>query len=228
MPILTARSIVKSYTDTQKRVEVLKGIDLDVQEGESVAIVGPSGAGKSTLLHVLGGLDTPDQGQVILGGEDIYHMNDAARARVRSRDVGFVFQFYHLFPELTALENVLFPMMVVTGGLRAMRDASVRAKVALEQVGLSGRLDHKPNQLSGGEQQRVAIARAMINEPRLLLCDEPTGNLDSKTGAGVIETLMVLNQGRARTIILVTHDEGIAKRCSRTVYIKDGRLEQIR
>ena len=228
MPILTARSIFKSYTDTQKRVEVLKGIDFDVTEGESVAIVGPSGAGKSTLLHVLGGLDTPDQGHVILGGAEMYHMYDRERSQLRNRDVGFVFQFYHLFPELTALENVLFPMMVVTNGMRQMKGAQARAKVALEQVGLSGRLDHKPNQLSGGEQQRVAIARAMINEPRLLLCDEPTGNLDSKTGEAIIETLMTLNQGRARTIIIVTHDEMIAKRCSRTVYIKDGVLEQIR
>ncbi|MBF0122433.1 MAG: ABC transporter ATP-binding protein [Candidatus Omnitrophica bacterium] len=225
MPILIARSISKSYTDTQKRVEVLKGVDFEVAQGESVAIVGPSGAGKSTLLHVLGGLDTPDQGQVILAGADVYKMNDVDRSRIRSREVGFVFQFYHLFPELTALENVFFPMMVVTGGMRQMNDVRIRAKVALEQVGLSGRLDHKPNQLSGGEQQRVAIARAMINEPRILLCDEPTGNLDSKTGEAIIETLMALHQGEERTIIIVTHDEAIAKRCSRTVYIKDGVLE---
>lgn len=225
MAILKVENIVKSYTDTQKRVEVLKGITIGIAEGESVAIVGPSGAGKSTLLHILGGLDRPDQGRVVLGGEDIYHMNDADRARLRNRDVGFVFQFYHLLPELTALENVFFPMMVAGAGRG--RDIASRAKVALEQVGLAGRLEHKPHQLSGGEQQRVAIARAMINEPRLLLCDEPTGNLDSQTGTAVMETLLMLNQGRARTIIIVTHDEGIARRCDRTVRIRDGVLEQI-
>jgi lipoprotein-releasing system ATP-binding protein len=226
--ILTARSISKSYRDTQKRVDVLKGIDLEVEDGESLAIVGPSGAGKSTLLHVLGGLDKPDCGEVILSGASVYRLNDRDRARLRNRDVGFVFQFYHLFPELSALENVLFPMLVMTGGSRQTRDAMARARIALEQVGLADRLEHKPHQLSGGEQQRVAIARAMINEPRVLLCDEPTGNLDSRTGEAIIETLMTLNQSRARTIVMVTHDEAIARRCSRVVHIKDGILERIR
>lgn len=228
MSILKTHNIAKSYTDTQKRVEVLRGIDLEVQEGESLAIVGPSGAGKSTLLHVLGGLDKPDRGEVILSGASIYRLNDRDRARLRNRDVGFVFQFYHLFPELSALENVLFPMLVMTGGSRQTRNALARARIALEQVGLADRLAHKPHQLSGGEQQRVAIARAMINEPRVLLCDEPTGNLDSRTGEAIIETLMTLNQGQARTIVMVTHDEAIARRCSRVVHIKDGILEQIR
>ncbi|MBF0569327.1 MAG: ABC transporter ATP-binding protein [Candidatus Omnitrophica bacterium] len=226
MPILRAESIFKSYTDTQKRVEVLKGIDLDISAGETVAIVGPSGAGKSTLLHVLGGLDVPDRGRVSLAGQDVYSLNDVQRSQMRNRDVGFVFQFYHLLPELNSLENVMLPMLISAGGRGKKRELESRARTALEQVGLADRLDHKPNQLSGGEQQRVAIARALMNEPRVLLCDEPTGNLDSQTGGAVIETLLSLGRRQGRTLVIVTHDEAIAKRCSRIVPIRDGFLEQ--
>jgi predicted ABC-type transport system involved in lysophospholipase L1 biosynthesis ATPase subunit len=222
--ILRAESIFKSYTDTQKRVEVLKGVGLEVSAGDSVAVVGPSGAGKSTLLHILGGLDEPDQGRVFLDERDIYAMNDAARAGVRSVSIGFVFQFYHLLPELNALENVMLPVFVSSRGRVSMAEMRSRAKVALERVGLGTRLDHKPNQLSGGEQQRVAISRALVNEPQLLLCDEPTGNLDSKTGEEVIRLLLNLSREKGRTLVIVTHDEGIARCCSRTIHMKDGLL----
>jgi lipoprotein-releasing system ATP-binding protein len=222
--ILKAEKVFKSYTDTQKRVEVLKGIDIEVSAGESVAVVGPSGAGKSTLLHILGGLDEPDQGRVLLDDRDVYAMNDVTRAGVRSVNIGFVFQFYHLLPELNALENVMLPVFVSTRGRVPMAEMRSRARVALERVGLGARLDHKPSQLSGGEQQRVAISRALVNEPKLLLCDEPTGNLDSKTGGEVISLLLGISQEKGRTLVIVTHDEGIATRCSRTIHMKDGLL----
>jgi predicted ABC-type transport system involved in lysophospholipase L1 biosynthesis ATPase subunit len=205
-------------------VEVLKGIDLEVAPGEAVAVVGPSGAGKSTLLHILGGLDAPDQGRVLLDGRDVYAMNDAARAAARNADIGFVFQFYHLLPELNAFENVMLPVFVASRGRVSMKEMRSRAKMALERVGLGARLDHKPSQLSGGEQQRVAISRALVNEPRLLLCDEPTGNLDSKTGEEVIALLLNLSREKDRTLVIVTHDESIAARCSRTVHMRDGLL----
>jgi len=222
--ILKAETIFKSYTDTQKRVEVLKGINLEVSAGEAVAVVGPSGAGKSTLLHILGGLDKPDQGQVFLDSRDIYAMNDASRAAVRNADLGFVFQFYHLLPELNAFENVMLPVFIGSRGRLPMAEIHARAKAALDRVGLGSRLDHKPNQLSGGEQQRVAIARALLNEPRLVLCDEPTGNLDSKTGEEVIALLLSISREKGRTLVMVTHDENIARRCSRTIRMKDGLL----
>jgi lipoprotein-releasing system ATP-binding protein len=221
--LLKAQNIHKAYTDTQKRVEVLRGIELEVHEGESLAIVGPSGAGKSTLLHVLGGLDVPDQGAVLLSGQDIYALKDEARACVRSSSIGFVFQFYHLLPEFTALENVLLPAFVREGkgGLRPHEKA---ARAALEQVGLLDRAAHKPSQLSGGEQQRVAIARALINEPKILLCDEPTGNLDSASGALVIDLILGAH-AQGRTVVIVTHDSSVAARCGRVVHMKDGILQ---
>jgi predicted ABC-type transport system involved in lysophospholipase L1 biosynthesis ATPase subunit len=224
MPVLIAQNLTKSYTDTQKRVEVLKGISFEVSAGEAVAVVGPSGAGKSTLLHILGGLDKPDQGQVLLDSRDIYAMNDVTRAGVRNADIGFVFQFYHLLPELNALENVMLPVFIGSRGRISMKEIHARSKAALDRVGLGPRLDHKPNQLSGGEQQRVAIARALLNEPKLVFCDEPTGNLDSKTGEEVIALLLSLSREKGRTLVMVTHDEGIARRCSRTVHMKDGLL----
>jgi len=224
--LLIAQDICKSYTDTQKRVDVLKGISFEVSAGEAVAVVGPSGAGKSTLLHILGGLDKPDQGRVLLDSRDVYAMNDETRAGVRNADIGFVFQFYHLLPELNALENVMLPVFIGSRGRISMTEIRSRAKVALERVGLGSRLDHKPNQLSGGEQQRVAIARALLNEPRLVLCDEPTGNLDSKTGEEVIALLLSLSREKGRTLVMVTHDENIARRCSRTIHMKDGLLGQ--
>ncbi|NLE64410.1 MAG: ABC transporter ATP-binding protein [Elusimicrobia bacterium] len=222
--MLKAENIFKAYTDTQKRVEVLRGISLEASPGETVGLVGPSGAGKSTLLHVLGGLDEPDQGRVLIGMEDIYRLKDGPRARLRNQAVGFVFQFYHLLPELTALENVLLPLMVWEGRLRDPRAMRSRAAEILDQVGLGHRLGHKPRQLSGGEQQRVAIARSVINRPRILLCDEPTGNLDSKTGAGVIDLLVSLARQNSSLLILVTHDRSLAQRCQKVVQIRDGVL----
>ena len=224
--LLKAEDIYKSYTDTQKRVDVLKGIHLEVQQGESVAIVGPSGAGKSTLLHVLGGLDVPDKGAVFLNGEDFYALHDARRSKVRNTGVGFVFQFYHLLPEFTALENVLLPVFVREGAAQ-VRGLEKLALAALGRVGLESRAAHKPSQLSGGEQQRVAIARALMNDPRVLLCDEPTGNLDSASGTAVIELILGLH-ARGQAIIIVTHDEAVAARCGRIVHIKDGVLTKVK
>ncbi|MBF0619638.1 MAG: ABC transporter ATP-binding protein [Candidatus Omnitrophica bacterium] len=225
MSILKAENIYKSYTDTQKRVDVLEGINLSIIPGESLAIVGPSGAGKSTLLHVIGGLDHPDKGRVLLDGKDLYKMNDAERSRVRNQAVGFVFQFYHLLPELTALENVLMPLMVGKNVHGVTPEIEGMAAQRLKEMGLEARLEHKPAQLSGGEQQRVAIARALANDPAILLCDEPTGNLDSRSGDAVIDLLLSSKAKAERTIVIVTHDIQIAKRCGRTVHIKDGVLE---
>ncbi len=226
MTLLKAENIHKAYTDTQKRVEVLKGIDLEVREGESVAVVGPSGAGKSTLLHALGGLDVPDQGRVFLNGKDIYAMDDARRSAVRNAAIGFVFQFYHLLPGFTALENVLLPLFVREGGGSPGR-FGIQGREALERVGLAERATHKPDQLSGGEQQRVAIARALMNRPKVLLCDEPTGNLDSASGAVVIELILGLHAA-GQAIVIVTHDEEVAARCGRIVHIKDGLLTRVK
>jgi lipoprotein-releasing system ATP-binding protein len=225
--IYQIENVFKSYTDTQKRVDVLRGVNLSVEEGESVAIVGPSGAGKSTLLHVMGGLDHPDQGRVLLDGIDLARMKDAERSRMRNKSVGFVFQFYHLVPELTAVENVMLPLLVgaVRGG--KTRDIEERAAARLQSVGLGERLDHKPSQLSGGEQQRAAVARALINDPRVLLCDEPTGNLDSASGTAIMDLLFNLNAREKRTLIIITHDERLARRATRMVCIKDGALNAV-
>ncbi|MEI8012120.1 MAG: ABC transporter ATP-binding protein [Candidatus Omnitrophota bacterium] len=224
--LLKADNIHKSYTDTQKRVDVLRGVGLEVREGESVAIVGPSGAGKSTLLHVLGGLDVPDAGVVLLGGQDLYAGGDAGRASLRNRDIGFVFQFYHLLPEFTALENVLLPVFIRQrrGRMGDMEDAG---RAALERVGLAERAAHKPGQLSGGEQQRVAIARAVINKPRVLLCDEPTGNLDSASGSKVIDIILGIHTD-GQAVVIVTHDEAVAARCRRIVHMRDGLLTKVK
>ncbi len=226
MTLLKAENIHKAYTDTQKRVEVLKGIDLEVREGESVAVIGPSGAGKSTLLHALGGLDIPDQGRVFLNGKDIYAMDDARRSAVRNAAIGFVFQFYHLLPGFTALENVLLPLFVRERSGAPGRFAA-EGRAALERVGLGERAGHKPDQLSGGEQQRVAIARALMNRPKVLLCDEPTGNLDSESGAVVIELILGLHAA-GQAIVIVTHDEEVAARCGRIVHIRDGALTRVK
>jgi lipoprotein-releasing system ATP-binding protein len=222
--VLETNNIYKSYTDTNKRLDVLKGIDLEISAGETIAIVGPSGAGKSTLMHVLGGLDSPDRGKVFLEGRDLYRLSDVERAAVRSRDIGFVFQFYHLLPELNALDNVLLPVFIQKNVRRKTPELVDMGVAALRDVGLVDRLDHKPNQLSGGEHQRVAIARALINRPKVVLCDEPTGNLDSVNGEAVIELLLGLNYKVGQTFIIVTHDEHVAARCGRIVHMKDGLL----
>lgn len=224
--ILKAAAVFKSYRTGATKVEVLKGVDLAVREGEFVAVVGASGSGKSTLLHILGALDRPDKGAVRFDGRDLNRMSARELNRFRSRVVGFVFQFYHLLDELNVLENVFLPAMVsrsVAGWLLGRRPARKRAEELLEQLGLRDRARHKPYQLSGGERQRVAIGRALMNQPRLLLADEPTGNLDSATGNSILAVLEQLNRA-GQTIVMVTHDERIARRAQRTITLEDGRI----
>lgn len=221
--MLETRGVQKAYVHSSQRLQVLKGIDLEVPAGEVVAIVGPSGAGKSTLLHIVGGLDAPDQGQVTLDGQDVYRLNDRQRARLRNEKVGFIFQFYHLLPEFTALENVLLPAIIRE---QAEDPGNLRSQAAalLDRVGLNDRRQHRPNELSGGEQQRVAIARALMNAPKIILCDEPTGNLDSESGRMVIDLLMELNKRQGQTLVIVTHDDTIARRAHRIIHMRDGQL----
>lgn len=223
--MLEARALHKVYRNGRQELPVLRGVSLQVAAGEFIAITGPSGAGKSTLLHLLAGLDAPTSGEVVWQGASLLRMDDAARAAFRNRTVGIVFQFYHLLPELTALENVMLPMLVSgsrrRGSLQALRR---RAAQGLDQVGLSARAHHKPGALSGGELQRVAIARALINEPPLLFCDEPTGNLDSHTGAAVAELLMAVHQRRGMSLVLVTHEAELAALADRTIGLRDGRI----
>ncbi|MCP4649147.1 MAG: ABC transporter ATP-binding protein [PVC group bacterium] len=221
--ILQAVNLHKYYNTRKTKVNVLKGLNIDIVEAEFVTVLGASGAGKSTLLHLLGGLDMPSEGQVLLDGSDFYKIKDRERAYLRSRNIGFVFQFYHLLPEFTALENVMMPGLV--GGSITAAEAKQKASQLLEEVGLEHRTSHHPAELSGGEQQRVAIARALMNDPRILLCDEPTGNLDSKTGSKICELLMRLNREKEYTIIIATHSEDIAKLSSRVVHVRDGKIE---
>jgi lipoprotein-releasing system ATP-binding protein len=204
-----------------KRVDVLKGIDLLISRGETVAIVGASGVGKTTLLHVLGTLDRPTSGKVLYENQDVFTLDEKALALFRNRQVGFVFQFHHLLPEFSALENVMMPCLI-QGISKA--EAGQRAESVLTLVGLRERLIHKPGELSGGEQQRVAVARAMVLEPKVLLADEPTGNLDTKTGGSVFDLLDELNRTKRVTLIIVTHNPALADRMSRQVHLVDGRV----
>ena len=225
--ILKAEGLCKSYRMGVTKVRVLNGVELAVKTGEFVAIIGASGSGKSTLLHILGALDKPDKGIVKFEGRDLNRHSSSELNRFRNKMVGFVFQFYHLLDELSVLENVFLPAMTgksIIGWLGSRRWAKSRARELLEQLGLSERSKHKPYQLSGGERQRVAIGRALMNEPRLLLADEPTGNLDSATGNGILDTLDKLNRA-GQTIVMVTHDERIAKRAGRIVTLVDGKIE---
>ncbi|PIQ88580.1 MAG: lipoprotein-releasing system ATP-binding protein LolD [Candidatus Omnitrophica bacterium CG11_big_fil_rev_8_21_14_0_20_42_13] len=222
--MIEAKNLHKTYNHDLKELQVLKGINLNIKNNEIVCIAGPSGAGKSTLLHLLGGLDYPTSGSVLFDGDDIYKMPFNSLAALRNKDIGFVFQFYHLFSEFNALENVLLPAVVSARFKR--KDAENRARQLLSMVGLAKRLTHRPSELSGGEQQRVAIARALINNPRALLCDEPTGNLDSKTGTQILDILFSLNKEKSVTQVLVTHNEEIAKFCTRTIYLKDGQISK--
>lgn len=221
--MIEAIGLRKIYRNGAKELEVLKGIDLKVEKGEVLAVLGPSGAGKSTLLHLLGGLDSPTAGEVLIDGIDIYSLGDRERARLRNRKIGFVFQFYHLLPEFDALENVMLPLMIKGGDGKGRREIGTEL---LRSVGLEGRMGHRPGQLSGGEQQRVAIARALVNGPELLLCDEPTGNLDSETGKNIIELLWELNKSRKMTLMIVTHDAQIARDAKRVLHIRDGKINQ--
>ncbi len=227
MVLAKAIKVHKSYALGKTKVSVLRGVSLEVRKGEMLAVTGSSGCGKSTLLHILGALDVPDQGTVSLAGEDLFAANTWRRDQIRNRDVGFVFQFYHLLPEFNALENVLMPKMVGISTLqwfKSGREARAKAASILELVGLKDRLKHRPKELSGGERQRVAIARAIVNEPRFLLADEPTGNLDAKMGKGIMDCLRGLNE-RGQTMVLVTHDPGIAGQADRQVRLIDGRIE---
>ncbi|MHC4394086.1 MAG: ABC transporter ATP-binding protein [Planctomycetota bacterium] len=225
--ILKAEGIYKSYRMGTTEVRVLKGVDLAVKKGEFVAIIGASGSGKSTLLHILGTLDKPDKGIVRFEGRDLSRQSMRQLNEFRNKRVGFVFQFYHLLDELNVLENVFLPTMAgkgVIGWLRCRRWAKKRAAEVLSELGLGKRGKHKPFQLSGGERQRTAIARALMNEPKLLLADEPTGNLDSATGNGILKVFEKLNRA-GQTIVMVTHDEKIAQRAGRIITLTDGKIE---
>ena len=219
--LLSARGLKKTYVLGKRTLEVLRGVDVEIARGDFVALRGTSGTGKSTLLHLLGGLDTPNAGQIIFDGQPMSRFSDRELTHFRNRRVGFVFQAYHLLPELSALENVCLPARVARIGVtKAVR----RAEELLARVGLQDRLDHKPSELSGGEQQRVAIARALINEPELLLADEPTGNLDSHTGAEIIELLRSLRPEKLMTLIIATHDGKVAASAPRTLELVDGQI----
>jgi lipoprotein-releasing system ATP-binding protein len=220
--LLTVRGLCKTYELGANRVEVLSGIDLELEAATTTALVGASGAGKSTLLHLLGALDRPTAGTVCFHGDDLFRKNDRELASFRNRSIGFVFQFHHLLPEFTALENVMMPALIarVPGG-----EARNMAEELLTDVGLAQRLNHRPGELSGGEQQRVAIARALVMSPELLLADEPTGNLDMKTSDGVHAVLADLQKKKGLTLVVVTHNEHLAAAMERTVRLIDGRLE---
>jgi putative ABC transport system ATP-binding protein len=217
--MINARNITKSVSTAEGSLTILEGIDLAVDNGESLAIVGASGSGKSTLLGILAGLDVPTSGDIALAGKNLTEMDEEGRAAVRAASVGFVFQSFQLLPGLNALENVMLPLE-----LHGMVDAEEKAKTYLERVGLSHRLQHYPKQLSGGEQQRVAIARAFASEPDVLFADEPTGNLDSVTGAHIIELIFELNSAQGTTLVLVTHEARLAQRCSRQITLEAGKL----
>jgi predicted ABC-type transport system involved in lysophospholipase L1 biosynthesis ATPase subunit len=219
--ILVARGLRKSYTLGSRELEVLRGIDVRVRRGEALVIVGASGAGKSTLLHLLGGLDAPSAGDVSLDGASLFTMSGAARTKLRNEQIGFVFQSYNLLPELDALENVCLPALMQP---RTRDGVAERGRELLKSVGLGERLLHRPAELSGGEQQRVAVARALMNRPTLLLADEPTGNLDSKTGEAILDLLWRLREESGTTLVMVTHDQHVATRGERVLEIADGRI----
>ncbi len=226
--VLRVENVHKTYTLGSQTLEILKGVDLDVRQGEILGIVGASGVGKSTLLHIIGLLDRPDQGSIVFRGKNVTNNSGRrGRARIRNREMGFVFQFYHLLPELTALENVLLtPMMGsgILGWFSLKSKAREKAREILDSLGLGERLRHKPPQLSGGERQRVAIARALMSDPEILLCDEPTGNLDEKTSATITDLLLKINADRGQTMILVTHNDSLARCAQRLIRLTGGVL----
>jgi len=221
--MLEARKINKSYGNTKKPLLVLKGADLKIEKGNFAVIVGPSGAGKSTLLNILGGLDTPTTGKVIFQGEDIYGLSDEALSGKRNKNIGFVFQFYYLLSELTALENTLLPGLIKKEKYTKVRDMAMELLI---QAGLGDRVGHYPSQLSGGEKQRVAVVRSLINNPQLLLCDEPTGNLDSESGEGIMSLIRKINTQNKMTVVLVTHNMELARQADKVYHLKDGLLSQ--
>ena len=222
--VMRAEKLAKTYSEGKMRTPVFDGLELSVVAGETVAIVGASGAGKSTLLHLLGGLDTPTAGEVYVAGQKMSSLSNAARGQLRNRALGFVYQFHHLLPEFTALENVMMPVML--GGVE-VKIAAQRAKALLEKVGLGHRIEHKPGELSGGERQRAAVARALVNQPACVLGDEPTGNLDERTAATVFELMLELNRAQQTSLVLVTHDRRLARKLDRVLELHEGRLREL-
>jgi lipoprotein-releasing system ATP-binding protein len=220
--LLEVIDLCKSFSTSAGKVDVLKGINLKVAEGETIALVGASGAGKTTLLHLMGTLDRPTSGKVLFGDSDVFLLGDKALARFRNRSIGFVFQFHHLLPEFSALENTMMPLLI--SGMKKDGAGKIAAGL-LADVGLGHRMEHKPGELSGGEQQRVAIARALVTSPRLLLADEPTGNLDMKTSDEVHDILAGIHRDKGITLIIVTHNERLAARMGKTIRMVDGRID---
>ncbi|HEY4706815.1 MAG TPA: ABC transporter ATP-binding protein [Thermodesulfobacteriota bacterium] len=223
MELIRTTGLKKTYGDAGKRVEVLRGIDMVLEKGSTAAVVGASGVGKSTFLNILGALDRPTSGEVFYNGEPIFRYDERKLAAFRNRYVGFVFQFHHLLPEFTALENVMLPLLIGNGDFNTAKGKAARL---LAEVGLEARLNHKPGELSGGEQQRTAIVRAIIQEPEVLLADEPTGNLDTKTGAEVFDLILELNRSRKTTMVIVTHNEALASRLGKTIRMVDGYIRE--
>jgi ABC-type lipoprotein export system ATPase subunit len=219
--LLSTRNLTRTYTPGRRELQVLRGVSLDVKRGEFIALRGASGTGKSTLLHLIGGLDSPNSGEILFDGQNLASLSTSALTQFRRNRVGFVFQAYYLLPELDALENVCLPARIAR---QPAGPAGTRARELLTRVGLKDRMDHKPYELSGGEQQRVAIARALINKPELLLADEPTGNLDSQTGSGIIDVLKQLRADSQTTLIIATHDAKVAAHAERVVELIDGRI----
>ena len=222
-PLVALRGVQKSFRHMGRTLEVLRGVDLEIRDGEMIGVVGPSGAGKSTLLHCIGTLDIPTRGSIRLAGEELTALPGWRLAELRNRNIGFVFQFHHLLPEFNAVENVMMPGMVQG---KQRREIEPRARALLEEVGLRERTSHRPGELSGGEQQRVALARALFLEPKLLLADEPTGNLDSATSAQIHDLFFQINKQRGTTIVVVTHNLSLATVMPRIVTLKDGRVEK--
>ncbi|WP_434031134.1 lipoprotein-releasing ABC transporter ATP-binding protein LolD [[Pseudomonas] boreopolis] len=223
-PVVRAEALAKTYAEGKMRTPVFDGLELSIAPGETVAIVGASGAGKSTLLHLLGGLDVPTSGEVYVDGQKMSALSDAERGRLRNRSLGFVYQFHHLLPEFTALENVMMPVLLSGEDIAPARERALRL---LDAVGLSHRVAHKPGELSGGERQRAAVARALVNRPACVLGDEPTGNLDDRTAETVFELMLDLNRAQGTSLVLVTHDRGLARRLDRVLELREGRLHQL-
>lgn len=225
--VLSCQGLAMTYAEGKLRTPVFNGLDFAVRKGETVAILGASGAGKSTLLHLLGGLDTPTAGEVYVAGQRMSSLSDRARGLLRNRALGFVYQFHHLLPEFTALENVMLPVLLGGRDSPSVKQANQRATELLESVGLGHRLAHKPGELSGGERQRAAVARALVNRPACVLGDEPTGNLDEKTAATVFELMLSLNREQGTSLVMVTHDRRLARRLDRVMELHEGKLREL-
>ena len=223
--LLEVKNVKKTYRMGKVEVVALRGVSFSVEEGEFLTIFGPSGSGKSTLLHLIGGLDRPDEGEIIVDGSNLQQLSDDKRAQLRLTRIGFIFQFFNLLPRLTALANVELPLFIAD---TSEKDAKEKAKEMLNLVGLDTRMDHRPFELSGGEQQRVAIARALINNPKIILADEPTGNLDTQIGGEIVQLMRTLNKEKGQTFVIITHDSSIAENADRIIYLKDGLVEDIK